>query len=245
MVNSHWIRWLGVLALVAYAVQFARAQEIAVRDGAGLVAAIQAARPGTRILLAPGDYPGGMSFKNVPGTADQPIVIAAADPSRPPRIVGGGNNIQLSDVAHLELRDLLLTGGTGNGINIDDGGSFDTPSHHITLRNLKISDVNIQGNHDAIKLSGVTDFLVENCVFERWGGQGIDMVGCHEGVIDGCRFLQADVSGSIGVQAKGAPAESRSGAATSTVGLSAASTSEAAPDCNSFGPKCRATRHRR
>lgn len=203
MVNCRWIRWLGAAVLLTNAAQLARAQDVAVHDGAELVTAIQGARPGVRILLASGDYPGGMSFKNVQGMPGKPIVIAAANPARPPRIVGGGNNIQLSDVAHLELRDLLLTGGTGNGMNIDDGGSFDTPSHHITLRNLKISDVNVKGNHDAIKLSGVTDFLVENCVVEGWGGQAIDMVGCHRGVIDDCRFLQADVNGGIGVQAKG------------------------------------------
>lgn len=200
-------RWVYALVMSATAAPLAHAQDVAVRDSAGLVVAIQAAKPGTRIELAAGDYRGGMSFKNVRGEAGKPIVIAAADPARPPRIVGGGSNMQLSEVAHLELRDLVLTGGTGNGLNIDDGGKFDSPSHHITLRNMKVSDVNSKGNHDAIKLSGVTDFLVENCAIERWGGQAIDMVGCHRGIIEGCRFLQSDVRGSIGVQAKGGSRE--------------------------------------
>jgi hypothetical protein len=204
MSGSYWIGWIGVLHWIAFASRFAYCQEVFVQDSAGLVAAIQAAAPGTRIRLASGDYPGGLSFKDVQGVLDKPIEIAAVDPARPPRIVGGSNNLQFSNAAHLILSDLLLTGGTGNGLNIDDGGRLDSPSHHIALRNLRISNVNVKGNHDAVKLSGVADFSVDNCVFERWGGQAIDMVGCHRGVIEGCRFLQSeDVSGSIGVQTKG------------------------------------------
>jgi len=63
-----------------------------------------------------------------------------------------------------------------------------------------------QGNHDAIKLSGVVDFRVEGCVIERWGtggGSGIDMVGCHRGVIESNFFRHTDTVGSTGVQAKG------------------------------------------
>jgi hypothetical protein len=71
---------------------------------------------------------------------------------------------------------------------------------------LKIRDIGSRGNHDCLKLSGVVDFRIEGCVIERWGtggGSGIDMVGCHRGVIESNRFGHTDTIGSTGVQAKG------------------------------------------
>jgi len=154
--------------------------------------------------LEPGEYEGGLYFSNVRGEPDQPIVLAGADPNHPPVIRGAGECLHLSDVAYVELRDLVLTGASGNGLNIDDGGSFDTPAHHVVLRGLKVTDIGPEGNRDGIKLSGLDDFRLEQCVVERWGegGQGIDMVGCHNGVIEGCVLRFEDDKGS-GVQAKG------------------------------------------
>ncbi len=179
-----------------------------VRDTAGLRSALAAAKPGTRILVAPGTYAGGVTFSNVRGTPDQPIVLAGEDPANPPWIQGGSNGIQLTDPAYVELHDLRFAGATGNGLNIDDGGSFATPAHHVVLRGLRIVDVGPTGNRDGIKLSGVVDFRVENCTVERWGtgGSAIDMVGCHSGVISNNVFRHtpemAAENGS-GVQAKG------------------------------------------
>ncbi|MEK7676658.1 MAG: right-handed parallel beta-helix repeat-containing protein, partial [Verrucomicrobiota bacterium] len=63
-----------------------------------------------------------------------------------------------------------------------------------------------RGNQDGIKLSGVVDFRVEGCALERWGtggGSGIDMVGCHRGVIESNLFRHTEASGGTGVQCKG------------------------------------------
>jgi hypothetical protein len=183
-----------------------RIDPVTVRTASELRQAVQQARPGTEILLAPGEYPGGFQFANLRGEPGCPIVIAAADPTRPPSIVGGGTGIHLTDPAHVELRDIAIRGATANGINIDDAGSFDTPAHHIALRGLRITDVGSRGNQDGIKLSGVDDFRIEGCTIERWGtggGSGIDMVGSHRGVILGNSFRHSDTTGSTGVQAKG------------------------------------------
>lgn len=201
-------RWtsMGVLgAVLAAAVAPAGAATVTVRDSAALQKAVAAAKPGDRILLAPGEYPGGLTFRDLHGRPGAPIVIAGADGKQPPLIRGGGNNFQFSDVTYLELRDLALTGGTGNGLNIDDGGSIETPSHHVTLRRLHVTDVGPTGNRDGIKLSGLDDFQVVDCVVERWGdgGSGIDMVGCHDGVIEGCTFRHMPGKGAEGVQTKG------------------------------------------
>ncbi|MFA0761216.1 MAG: hypothetical protein HZLCBSQH_001321 [Candidatus Fervidibacterota bacterium] len=175
-----------------------------VADDISLRQALRMATAGTTILVASGEYRGGIYLSNLQGTPDKPIRIAAADPQNPPIIRGGTEGLHLTDAAYLELSDLVLVGASGNGLNIDDGGSFDTPSHHITLRNLRVRDIGPKGNCDGIKLSGVVHFRVDGCVIERWGdgGQGIDMVGCHEGVIENCT-LKFDDDKGYGIQAKG------------------------------------------
>lgn len=179
------------------------------RNSDELQRALAQARPGARILLAPGRYRGGLYAANVQGAPGRPIVVAAADPKQPPVIEGGANGIQLSDAAYLELRGITFTGATGNGLNIDDGGSFGTPAHHIVLRDLTVTNVGPRGNRDGIKLSGVDDFRVENCRLSMWGdgGSGIDMVGCHRGLILGCVFRHRDEAPANGVQAKGGTSE--------------------------------------
>ncbi len=101
-----------------------------------------------------------------------------------------------------------MRGQRSNGINIDDGGSFDTPSHHLTLEGLRVEDVGPQGNNDGIKLSGIDDFVVRRCVVEGWGGQAVDMVGCHRGRIEDCDFRGKEgFSQHTGPQTKGGSAD--------------------------------------
>jgi hypothetical protein len=168
--------------------------------------AVGSAKPGDRILLNPGEYGNNYFFRDVYGTADHPITIAAALPNRPPRLVGKNTPLHFSGASYLELRDLVISGSNENGLNIDDGGNPDKPAHHITLRNIRIQDVGPKGNVDGIKLSGVDDFQVVDCTVERWGSNGsaIDMVGCHHGSIVGCTFRKG---GENAVQTKGASSE--------------------------------------
>jgi len=62
--------------------------------------AVAGARPGTRIAIAPGTYDGGLAFTRLHGTKDEPIILAAADPSQPPVIQGGNTCLRLSDPAY-------------------------------------------------------------------------------------------------------------------------------------------------
>jgi hypothetical protein len=203
------MRWLGVAVLASALVAFHSAQMlsqkvIVVGSSGELRSSILNAKPGTKILLKPGEYEGGLFFQNVKGELNNPIVISASDPTKPPVIKGGGECLHFSEVAYLEIHNLVLVGARYNGLNIDDGGSFDTPSHHIVLKNLQVRDIGPTGNCDGIKLSGVTNFRVENCTIERWGdgGQGIDMVGCHDGIISNCTLRFEDDKG-FGIQVKG------------------------------------------
>ncbi|MFN0126929.1 MAG: right-handed parallel beta-helix repeat-containing protein [Verrucomicrobiales bacterium] len=185
------------------------AAETRVADRESLVRALRTAKPGSTILLEPGKYPGGLSQAGLRGTADQPIVIAAADADDPPVIEGGASGIQLSSPEHVEWRDLVITSATANGLNIDDGGSAAAPAQHVTLKNIVVRDVGPRGNRDGIKLSGVAHFRIEGCRIERWGsgGSAIDMVGCRAGVITGCTFKDAGGDMANGVQTKGGSSE--------------------------------------
>lgn len=195
-------RTLVALALLLLAGPAAGGETYRVSDAIAFNKAVASAKPGDTILVAPGEYANNFSFRGVHGTAKEPIVVAGADPDKPPVFVGRTAALHFSGASYLELKDLVLTGAAGNGLNIDDGGDPDKPAHHITLRNLRVRDIGPKGNRDGIKLSGVDDFLVEGCTVERWGsgGSGIDMVGCHRGVIVGCTFRKG---GANGVQAKG------------------------------------------
>mgnify|MGYP006282238151 CR=1 FL=1 len=152
-----------------------------------LRAALADLEPGTRILVAPGEYR-GFSLRRFSARMDAPVVIAAADATDPPVFGGGREAIKLTSCSFIRLERLIVRGCRDNGINIDDGGSDRLPSRRIVLRHLTVEDIGPGGNHDAIKLSGVMDAVIRDCRISRWGGSAIDMVGCHRVVVDGCRF---------------------------------------------------------
>lgn len=200
------VRVTEFVVVVTTAGRLPAAETYRVNDDAEFGKAVAAAKPGDRILLAAGDYRSDFHFTAVRGSNAAPIVIAADDPKRPPRFVGKTAPLHFTRVAHLELRDLVIEGARGNGLNVDDGGDPDKPSHHLTLRRLHVRDIGTTGNSDGIKFSGVDEFLVQDCTVERWGrgGSGIDMVGCHHGVIAGCVFRKG---GANAVQTKGGSAD--------------------------------------
>ena len=167
------------------------------------IAAVRNAKPGDTIRLAPGSYSGGFHFPGLRGEPGRPIIIAAAESARPPDITSG---MHFSDPNYLELRDLTIRGVRGNGINIDDGGTAQTPSRHVTLLRIRVLDSGSGGNQDAIKLSGLDDFVIKDCQVVGWseGGSAIDMVGCHRGRIEKTLFRRG---GSNAVQAKGGSSE--------------------------------------
>lgn len=185
--------------------QLSPSQTVKVSTRDQIVRAVENAKPGTTILIAPGTYAGGLHFNGLQGQQGKPIILAGADKNDPPIFKGRSSCFQLSDPAFVELRNLVLTEATGNGLNIDDGGSYDTPAHHVVLHELTVRDVGPSGNRDGIKLSGLDHFRVQDCVIERWGDRGsaIDMVGCHQGEVSGCSFRHRSDIAANGVQTKG------------------------------------------
>lgn len=178
-----------VFATILTACALLEADDISIDNSAQLRTAISRLQPGDTLLIAPGDYAGGIYLANTSGTENAPITIRGAEPNNPPLFSGGGQAFHLADCSYINLANLKAKGFPSNGINIDDGGSFETPAHHATLENITILETGPKGNHDALKISGLDYFTIRKCHFEAWGGSGIDMVGCHHGLVEDCTFV--------------------------------------------------------
>jgi len=197
-----WLAWLWLLACSSPA--WGAERLVPVGDDASLRAALRKAGPGSVIRIAAGRYQPGVYVAGLKGTEQEPVLIEGIDEANPPVFEGGSQAWHLSDCAHVTLRNIAVRGQTGNGINVDDGGTLDTPAQHIVLEKIRVSDIGPRGNRDGIKLSGVDDFVVRACTVEGWGGQAVDMVGCHRGVIEECTFRGKEgFSQDTGPQTKG------------------------------------------
>jgi len=193
-----------LLALVPFFSNAQAERRITVKNSLEFKLAVEVLTPGTTVLLASGVYSGGVSLRDIAGLEKRPIVIQGADVTNPPVFEGGSQAIHLANCSYVTLRNIRVRGFPTNGINIDDGGTYETPAHHIVLGKITIVDTGPAGNHDALKMSGVDHFQVRQCRFEGWGGSGIDMVGCHHGIVEDCSFTgKTGFSQSNGVQLKG------------------------------------------
>lgn len=175
-----------------------------VSDDAALRRALASAVPGTTILLAPGRYRGGLSSESLRGRPDAPIVLRGADPDHRPVISGGYEGIKLGSPRHVVLRDLILDAAAENGLNIDDRGDPANPATDLTLRGLLVRGSGRHSNQDPIKCSGVVSLRIEDCEVRDWAedGQGIDLVGCRQVTIRGCR-IDGRGRAAVGISLKG------------------------------------------
>jgi hypothetical protein len=177
---------------------------------ASITAAAKIATPGTAIRVQPGTYPGGITLKELTGSATAPIWIGGAPGAKRPVIDGGNEGIHLVKPRYVVLHDLELKGGKNNGVNCDDGSEYGNveAARFVLFRGLYIHDVGSSGNQDCLKLSGLRDFVVTGSTFERCGGggsgSGVDHVGCHRGLI--ARNTFRDLSANA-VQCKGGSAD--------------------------------------
>jgi len=161
--------------------------EIIVRDAQELATMLRSLprTESTRLRIAPGVYPGGHHVIGV-----ENLTVEALDPKSPPHFQGGANAWQFSQCRNLTVRGLRLSGQTGNGLNLDDGGQYDKPVTGVTLEDLDISDM--------------TQLTIRRCTISGWGGQGIDFVGCHSSQITECRFVgKPGFTASAAIQLKG------------------------------------------
>lgn len=167
---------------------------------ANLQAAAAVVQPGDTILFKIGTHAGGQYVEGLQGRADAWITIMGQGEETVVR--GGSNAWQLTDPQYVRIISIAFGGQTGNGLNIDDGGTPETPSHHIIIERCTWLDINATGNNDLLKMSGIDSFQVRDCTFQNGaaGGSMIDMVGCHDGSFLRNRF---EKGGSNCIQAKG------------------------------------------
>jgi Right handed beta helix region len=198
------MKYLLTLLLFAGMSAILTARTIEVRPGGtytNLEAAAVTAAPGDTILFRAGVYPGGDHVESLQGNPDAWITIMAA-PNEEVILRGGSNAWQLTDAAYLRISGFVIEGQTGNGFNLDDGGTPASPAHHLVIERCTWRGLNATGNNDELKMSGIDSFVVRDCVFldGAAGGSIIDMVGCHQGLFTGNRFERG---GSNSIQAKG------------------------------------------
>ena len=156
---------------------------------------------GDSVIFLEGTYSGGEYISGLQGSENNWITILA-ETEHGVIIQGGSNSWQLSDPCWVKIEGFIFEHQTGNGLNIDDEGTFETPADHIIISNCIFRDMSASGNNDLLKLSGVDNFQVADCEFLNGagGGSGIDMVGCHNGLIHQNRF---ENMGSNAIQMKG------------------------------------------
>ncbi|MBK7033796.1 MAG: hypothetical protein IPH49_11165 [Ignavibacteria bacterium] len=106
--------------------------------------AVRAATPGDTVLIHPGTYRGTFWIENINGRVNERIVIRGTERST---VVfdGGTESMHFSDCSYLTLENFTVRGQTGNGMNIDDAGTIETPAHHFLIRNVTFTDMNATG----------------------------------------------------------------------------------------------------
>lgn len=175
------------------------AAEYVVRTAAELRIRLGKLAAGDVLKVAPGTYPGGMYVKGIAR-----LTVEALDPEKPPLIEGGKTGWHFTECPQLTLRHIHLHGQSINGLDVDEGGADKPLVEGVLIEGVHASDIGPNGNHDGIKLSGLRDAVIKDCVVIGWGGQAIDLVGCHDIRITGCRIVgKLGYNPPSGVQIKG------------------------------------------
>lgn len=194
----------AILIVLVFLIYSVKSTEIIVGPGSdyeSLSSVISLVNPGDTIRLLPGMHITNQHIVNLSGASENPIFIIS-DTNNPAIFSGGSTAIQFSKVSYLVISGITFTMQKANGLNIDDGGDFNQPSHNVIIENCTWLKMDASGNNDELKMSGVDSFTVRNNKFQNGspGGSLIDMVGCHYGLIENNYFYKA---GSNCIQAKG------------------------------------------
>lgn len=159
------------------------------------------AAAGDTILIREGVYSGGIYIENWEAAPENPFVIRSEE-GFSATISGGNSGIHFVNCEGVVMENIHFVGQLSNGVNIDDGGDYSDPAEHFTIKKCVWFGMDADDNNDELKLSGLDNFRIVDCEFYSGadGGSLIDMVGCHDGVIEGCVFIGG---GSNCIQAKG------------------------------------------
>ena len=171
--------WCATIALACSSAAAAQSTSpIVVHDATELARALTSLVAGTTLRIASGEYTGGRS---VSGIAN--LTVEAADPAKAPRFVGGTTAGHFSKCPGRTLRNLSVSGQTGNGINIDDGGESGQGIDLVGCHRVLIDECRLSGKDGFTQSAGVqakggsSDVVIEDCRFTDAGARPINAGG--------------------------------------------------------------------
>ncbi len=122
-----------------------------------ITSALSRARPGDRILVRAGTYPGG-GWISAQGTAAAPITVVSVDGPRRAIIEGAEESLRIGEGAAYLVFDGLEIRQSGNNVIHIDGGA-----HHIWLRNVYAHHAGQDG--DVVKVNQARSIYLEGSEF--------------------------------------------------------------------------------
>jgi len=151
-----------MLAVAIFAMIFPNqgmAGDVPVADADQLRAAVLAADPGDKIIIAPGRYQTKLRFtEQNSGTEIAPVVVTARDGPGTVVLDGTGTGaditVKFTTAAYVRLEGLDITGGGYHGVFFSSG------AHHISINGNRIYDnytVQPMNSHAELKGSGTAD----------------------------------------------------------------------------------------
>ncbi|MCP3903295.1 MAG: right-handed parallel beta-helix repeat-containing protein [Planctomycetes bacterium] len=149
-------------------------------------------KPGDEVILMPGRHQ-PVTLDAAHGSSERPIVIRGLDPKRPPVIVADRYGIRMRDPRHVRIENVIVSGATIHGISLEgsatDPDANDLGSGPVNLTNVLIDDTGPKGLRHAINARLITKLRVETCRITGWAGSGLEIVGCEDVEVRGCRFV--------------------------------------------------------
>ncbi len=185
-----------ILALVAplLVAALAGATQFPLNTGDDLDDIIPKLSPGDEIILMPGEH-GNIALKDIHGQPGNPITIRGLHRSSPGPIRSTGKawGIHLRGCTHIVLQDLFIFGASDAGILVDSPQSDKIVTGNITIDHVVVTQTgDMVGDHDAIRLHGVSDVKISNCRIEGWTYSAIDIVACRHVEIEKCRLTKRE-----------------------------------------------------
>jgi len=200
MSHAKWPVLMAVLVAVMATSAPALAVQHLISPGDNWAELAPRIRPGDELVLLPGEHRPA-TFDNLHGTAEHPIIIRSLNVEHPATIRADRVGLRLRRPQHVHVRNVIITGATINGIEItdelvepttrlrDDPTARKKPwPAHLRIENVTIKHTGPIGRRNAMLLHGLQHISITQSTFTGWGGSAIALVGCHDVVIDECRF---------------------------------------------------------
>lgn len=145
-------------------------------------AAVNAATPGTAIMVSAGTYTENVKLPGTGGTADKPIWLISADGPQAAQIVAANNSVSTIKglgTDNYVIKDFQISGGL-NGIQFSQSGQNFT---NMVTNVLIEGNVIVNTKEDGIKISQADNVSVINNVIRNAGQEAIDFVAVQHGTI--------------------------------------------------------------